>query len=286
MTEQKTVYLFNGVYFDSIRHEIKNIGDDISVSLSYTESKILEMFLNSHGKVISKEQLLTYAWGGRVVANSSVAKTISNLRLSIKKCGVDEDIIITAPRMGYKYVGEVNIIENEITLATIDPPLLQDAFEAQPVESANDHGGKGDDIGKTTNSFEWIKTKQFSSSNFFYFPCWFLTMFFVIISCKNIHYLYMSNSTDFYIDSGYIKTQTSNGIDIIHKKTLTPPNWLAQIELVMQPGEAIFYDDSGVSIVISLHKRELVNNGINYSFDKKKYSHDIIVNYIVSDMKK
>lgn len=70
------------------------------VNLGYSGSRILERLLQTIGELVTREELLRYAWSDRVVSSGSLNQQIYVLRKILK----DEEqhgIIQTLPRRGY-----------------------------------------------------------------------------------------------------------------------------------------------------------------------------------------
>lgn len=77
------------------------LGVSRHVSLGYAEVYLLDYFAKHPGEMISRQELLDHAWGGRVVSQGSLNQAISTLRALL---GDDQkrEIIITVPRRGYQ----------------------------------------------------------------------------------------------------------------------------------------------------------------------------------------
>lgn len=70
------------------------------INLGYSGNRILERLLHSAGQLVSRDDLLRYAWSDRVVSSGSLNQQIYVLRKILK----DEEqraIIQTLPRRGY-----------------------------------------------------------------------------------------------------------------------------------------------------------------------------------------
>lgn len=287
-TDKVKTYKFNGVIFDPVKHVLTHESGEKSVSLSYTESKILECFLQSSiSEIITKEDLLKYAWGGRVVADASVAKTISNLRVTIKQCGVSDDVIITAPRVGYKFAGNIEI-DGEQTInehhlqsssSTLDTQGISRSCQDQECE-------KLDYESPITSIVTFLdKTKhKLLNSQVFYYSSFFSTLIFAILGFINALSYINATSGNYYIDPEYEKV-TLNKVSLIHKKTTAIPSWVSKIESELQSGDTIFLSESKGFIDIGFHEARSKNGGKNYSFNKKLYNDDFIVNYLTLEIR-
>ncbi|WP_414058459.1 winged helix-turn-helix domain-containing protein [Pseudomonas sp. HR96] len=98
----KTGYPGGFAQFDSQLYqlELRNPGGLRRVDLGYAGSRVLERLLQQPGEVISRMELLRYAWADRVVSQGSLSQQIYTLRqlLGDEK---QRRIIQTLPRRGY-----------------------------------------------------------------------------------------------------------------------------------------------------------------------------------------
>lgn len=92
--------LENSIIFNSILNELSCNGNVIK--LAYTESRTLELLISHAGDIVPREDITEFSWSGRVVTDSSLAKSISNIRKALRTLGLGDDSIITIPRVGYR----------------------------------------------------------------------------------------------------------------------------------------------------------------------------------------
>lgn len=81
---------------------MKRSGQEEKVELGYSGSRLLERLLQTPGTVVSREELMEYAWADRVVGQGSLNQQIYTLRQVLgdeKK----REIIQTLPRRGYMF---------------------------------------------------------------------------------------------------------------------------------------------------------------------------------------
>ncbi|MET4023796.1 winged helix-turn-helix domain-containing protein [Bradyrhizobium sp. S3.2.12] len=81
------------------------------------------------GTVVSKDDLLTRVWPGRVVAESSLQTQILSLRQAF---GADRDLIRTVAGRGYQFTGNVQIIPAEKKLVIEGSPVPADDVVIPP----------------------------------------------------------------------------------------------------------------------------------------------------------
>src|SRR3954464_10868447 len=83
---------------------------DQSVSLTPKAFQTLVVLLRNHGKVVEKEYFLNEVWADTFVEESTLAQNILTLRKTLSRFQKDKEFIVTAPRRGYQFVGEVEKI--------------------------------------------------------------------------------------------------------------------------------------------------------------------------------
>lgn len=95
----RQVWKFEGLEFDFAAMQFKLDGKNIN--LTATELKLLAEFIQNHGKVLSRENLLNNVWGYEFEGyNRTVDTHVRRLRI---KLGRYSDIIHTSRGLGYKF---------------------------------------------------------------------------------------------------------------------------------------------------------------------------------------
>ncbi|MCQ4297152.1 winged helix-turn-helix domain-containing protein [Pseudomonas stutzeri] len=91
------------VRFDRSLYQLSlSTGDAVEkVDLGFSGSRVLERLLQVPGEVVSREELLSYAWQERVVGQGSLNQQIYTLRQVLGDA--DSQIIQTLPRRGYLF---------------------------------------------------------------------------------------------------------------------------------------------------------------------------------------
>ncbi|MUM52690.1 hypothetical protein GJ686_24730 [Klebsiella variicola] len=79
--------------------------------LTATTSRLLSFLLQNQGEILTRDKILIQVWDkyGLTSSNNSLNKYISDLRQIIKSLGLDEEIIITLPRIGFKIPEHISI---------------------------------------------------------------------------------------------------------------------------------------------------------------------------------
>lgn len=83
---------------------------DKPVSMTPKAFQTLVVLLRNHGKVVEKEYFLNEVWADTFVEESTLAQNILTLRKTLSRFQKDKEFIVTVPRRGYQFVGEVQEI--------------------------------------------------------------------------------------------------------------------------------------------------------------------------------
>lgn len=121
------------------------LGSSRIISLGYAEACILDFFVKHPGKIITRQELIDFAWKDRVVSQGSLNQAVSILR-SILGDDQKREIIITVPRRGYQLNAESlmqwsewqavkqNIVAPKPSSPEIRPPLFPNNTSHHPID--------------------------------------------------------------------------------------------------------------------------------------------------------
>jgi cholera toxin transcriptional activator len=101
-----------------------------TLDLGFSGSRVLERLLQVPGEVVSRDELMNYAWEGRVVGQGSLNQQIYTLRQALFDSR--NQIIQTLPRRGYLFNPQY-LIADEASPAVDNPPA---PVAAAPEEAA------------------------------------------------------------------------------------------------------------------------------------------------------
>lgn len=108
-----TIYNINDlVMFDSQQNHVATLADNRNyIQLSTPASRCFELLISNSDQLIDKGKLLDYGWRdhGVFVTDNSLNQAILSIRKALKKLGLEENFIVTVPRIGYR-IGMHNII--------------------------------------------------------------------------------------------------------------------------------------------------------------------------------
>ncbi|EPR7549255.1 winged helix-turn-helix domain-containing protein [Vibrio fluvialis] len=107
------VTLNKNYFFDIESKVLTNLVGDV-ISLGENEKRVLSVFVSNENTVISKQQLIESVWNARGVQvdEASVTQAISSLRFSLSDSIKRPKFIKTEPRVGYKFIGNVEPVAN------------------------------------------------------------------------------------------------------------------------------------------------------------------------------
>ncbi|OXX32385.1 hypothetical protein B9J81_12190 [Vibrio sp. V04_P4A5T148] len=205
--------------------------------LSYTETRILDFLIKNNGNIVSKDKIIEYSWTGRVVAETSLAKSISNLRKVFRECHFHDDVIQTIPRLGYRLNLKSNIYEKK----------CDEARDFSVIENARVIGDGLD--AKTPKKYKGyflsVKLKNVIS----YLFC-FVLLFLSIATLYEVIY----DRDSGFINFGYEEITTNiegKKYKIIKNKDLDIRSEIINLISLAPSGSLVFYDLTGDVISLS-----------------------------------
>src|SRR5690348_1670389 len=90
--------------FRVVPHRRELLADGRPIKLGGRDFDVLTALIEATGAVISKDELMSRVWAGRIVEENTLQGAISALR---KAFGTDRDLIRTVAGRGYQFTGEI-----------------------------------------------------------------------------------------------------------------------------------------------------------------------------------
>ncbi|EMP6174902.1 winged helix-turn-helix domain-containing protein [Citrobacter amalonaticus] len=111
------ILINNTIEFDEDLKVLKNIETDDMINLSFTSCNLLSLLITHKGDVVSRNEIFVNVFdiNGSHTTHNNLNQYISSLRKNIKTLGIEEDVIITIPRIGFM------IAQDVILTKDIDP---------------------------------------------------------------------------------------------------------------------------------------------------------------------
>lgn len=100
------------ITFDSENAYLVNRLTGDRVDLSQTSSRLLNVLLNHHGDILSRNEIFQSVFDkfGARASNSNLNQYISMLRRTLNDLGVEKEIIVTVPRVGFKISKKATVV--------------------------------------------------------------------------------------------------------------------------------------------------------------------------------
>jgi TolB-like protein len=98
-------YLFEDYVLDIERRELCRGG--VPVATQPQVFDLLVQLIRNRNRVLSKEDLISLVWDGRVVSESTLTSRINAARAAVDDSGEAQRLIRTIPRKGFRFAGEV-----------------------------------------------------------------------------------------------------------------------------------------------------------------------------------
>ena len=112
-------YLFEDYTLDTERRELHRGADDVSVTPQVFD--LLEYLIRNRQRVVSKDDLVSAIWNGRIVSDAALTTRLNAARSAIGDSGEEQRLIKTFPRKGFRFVGQVREVQG-VPDADVDEP--------------------------------------------------------------------------------------------------------------------------------------------------------------------
>jgi adenylate cyclase len=99
------LYLFEDFVLDTDRRELRREADVVSVAPQVFD--VLDYLIRSRERVVSKDDLVTAIWEGRIISDAALTTRLKAVRSAIGDSGEGQRLIKTLPRKGFRFVGRV-----------------------------------------------------------------------------------------------------------------------------------------------------------------------------------
>jgi len=133
-------YYFHDCVLDFECRELRR-GETL-VSVEPQAFDLLLYLIRNRARVVSKDELISSVWGGRIVSDSALTTRINAARAAIGDSGKTQSLIRTFPRKGFRFVGEVR--DDAPILREAAPVVVRAEARASCVLMGEDEGAIGD----------------------------------------------------------------------------------------------------------------------------------------------
>jgi Tol biopolymer transport system component/DNA-binding winged helix-turn-helix (wHTH) protein len=135
------------------------------VPLTPKAFQTLVVLLRNHGKVVEKEYFLNEVWADTFVEESTLAQNILTLRKTLSRLKNDKEFIVTVPRRGYQFAGEVQEILGDEEIIVVEKRTRTHLIaEQREIHDSLDTNSGDTNSGKITVNFRQLFLKNGYSS--------------------------------------------------------------------------------------------------------------------------
>ena len=113
-------YLFEDYTLDTERRELHRGADAVSITPQVFD--LLDYLIRNRERVVSKDDLISAVWNGRIVSDAALTTRLNAARSAIGDSGEKQRLIKTLPRKGFRFVGQVREEQGVGKRATADCP--------------------------------------------------------------------------------------------------------------------------------------------------------------------
>lgn len=101
--------------------------DSTQLSLSNPASQCLALLIQHHDQVVEREYFFQQVWlnNGAQVTNNNFYQNISLLRRAFKEFGLNDDLIITVPKVGIRLAAELEVTRCDNAVDTPPEPVVR-----------------------------------------------------------------------------------------------------------------------------------------------------------------
>ena len=130
------LYFFEDFVLDAGRCELHRGGGQVPIEPQVFD--LLLHLLRNRNRVVTKDELLSAVWGGRIVSESALTSRINAARTAIGDAGATQRLIRTVRSRGFRFVGAVReeppADKPADGAATTAPPLASDTITSGDVD--------------------------------------------------------------------------------------------------------------------------------------------------------
>ncbi|MDU4942019.1 MAG: winged helix-turn-helix domain-containing protein [Mixta calida] len=124
----------NNVIFDPVNHTLTSskFYPEKDMKINQPASRCLALLIERRGDIIKQDEFMNEVWRkhGMEVTVNTLYQNISILRKTLKRAGIDENIIITVPKKGITLSARVEESEDKALIALVSDATATDKTNA------------------------------------------------------------------------------------------------------------------------------------------------------------
>jgi len=99
-------FRFDQFEIDLGQQELRRSGRPVHIEPQVLD--LLAYLVRNRDRIVSKDELIDAVWQGRVISDAALSSCVSAARRAVGDTGEDQRFIRTAPKRGFRFVGEVD----------------------------------------------------------------------------------------------------------------------------------------------------------------------------------
>ena len=116
------IYRFGAFRLDTEAYELRASGAVVAVEPQVLA--LLRLLIENRERLVSKDEIVEQVWKGRIVSDAAIASRVKSARKAIGDDGAAQQLIRTAPKLGFRFVAEVETLPAAPAAASLqaEPP--------------------------------------------------------------------------------------------------------------------------------------------------------------------
>ncbi|HEX6866120.1 MAG TPA: winged helix-turn-helix domain-containing protein, partial [Caulobacteraceae bacterium] len=99
------IYRFGDYSLDARRHELRRGGETVPIEPQVMA--LLRLLIDNRDRLVTRDEIIESVWNGRIVSEAAISSRIKSARQAIGDDGAAQRLIRTMPKLGFRFVGEV-----------------------------------------------------------------------------------------------------------------------------------------------------------------------------------
>lgn len=101
------IYRFGDYSLDARRHELRRGGETVPVEPQVMA--LLRLLIDNRDRLVTRDEIIEAVWNGRIVSEAAISSRLKSARQAIGDDGAAQRLIRTMPKIGFRFVGEVEV---------------------------------------------------------------------------------------------------------------------------------------------------------------------------------
>ena len=148
------------------------------IQISNPTKRLLLVLLSHQGEAVNREIIFKKVWDdyGMISSNNNLNQCVSKLRKIMKNLGVDDEVIVTVPKIGFMLCQQISIEQCQETPALQEEHLMPAELVALPGFQQSEMA-----LAQSENLLPLTAGKRLTRSNWFRYFNWIFLFFSIVV---------------------------------------------------------------------------------------------------------